>query len=154
MNSKILSTGMVMLILGLFLILAFWPFVGVSGEDLADDQVDLRYESYEEDDTVIVYGTITAVDEDPSYIGEILKNLAGGIPVELEDELIVILANQNSTDLEVGDDVYGRLTLNEGLGIEYWAHDEDLRSKRIIDYSSYGLVGVGIAFAAVGVIKD
>ncbi len=154
MNGKIISTGVAVLILGLFLVLAFWSFFGVSGEKLADDQVNKQYESYEEGETVIVYGIITGVDEYPDVVGDILESTVDGISVEMDEELIVIFANQNSTDLEVGDEVYGQLTLNEGLGIEYWVHDEDLSSKRIIDYSSYGLVGVGIAFVAMGVIKD
>ncbi len=154
MNKRILSTGIIVLIFGLFFALAFWPLFGVSGEELTDDQDGNQYESYEEGDTVIAYGTITAVDEYPDEIGDIIENIVGGIPVEIDDEFIVILADQDSTDLEVGEDVYGQLTLNEGLGIEYWAHDGDLRSKQTIDYFSYSLVGVGITLGAIGIIKD
>ena len=154
MNKDIFALGLVILIVGLFLTLAFWPLFGVSGRELADDQDGTEYESYAEGDTVLVYGTVTEVNEYPDIIGDILEELVGGVPVEIDDNLIIILANQNSTDLEVGDDVYGRLTLNEELGSEFWVHDGDLRSKAVLDYASYGLVGAGVAVTVVGVVKD
>jgi len=158
MNKDIFALGLVILIVGLFLTLAFWPLFGVSGRELADDQDGTEYESYAEGDTVLVYGTVTEVNEYPDIIGDILEELVGGVPVEIDDNLIIILANQNSTDLEVGDEVYGRVTLNEESGIiqdfEFWVHDGDLRSKTVLDYASYGLVGAGVAVTVVGVVKD
>ncbi len=111
MEKSILAVGGVLLIVGLFFTLAFWPLFGVSGSELADDQDGNQFESYDEGDTVLVYGTVTEVNEYPGWIGDILEELVGGIPVEIDDNLIVILGNQNSTDLEIGDEVYGRITL-------------------------------------------
>ena len=161
MNKDILALGLVILIAGLFLTLAFWPLFGVSGRELADDQevniidIFIEYESYSEGDTVLVYGTIS--DFYPDWAEELYDAIVG-VPVEIDDDLIIILANQNSTDLEVGDEVYGRVTLNEESGIiqdfEFWVHDGDLRSKTVLDYASYGLVGAGVAVTVVGVVKD
>ncbi|MFP4141859.1 MAG: hypothetical protein ACOCTN_05530 [Candidatus Natronoplasma sp.] len=152
MSKKTSVVGLALLILGMFLVLAFWPLFGVSGNELANDWDSNQYESYDEGDVVLVHGTITEVS--PEELGGITEELLGGISVEIDDDLYVILANQNSTDLEVGDEVYGTLTLNEGSLIEYWAHDGDMRNKRNIDYLSYGLIGAGIVITAVGVFKD
>jgi len=163
MSKNIASVGLILLIVGSFLALAFWPFFGVSAVELADDADGAQYRSYDEGDTELVYGSITDVimdgDEAPSPIGYLIEEFVNAVAVELDDDLVVIFAEESSTEFDVGDEVYGRLTLNEEESIfeeknEFWVHDGDMRSKDNIDYLSYGLIGAGIAVTGLGVIKD
>ena len=149
MDKRFLAGGGVLLIVGLFLTLAFWPIFGVSGSELAEDRDGLQYESYDEGDEVLVYGVITSIGEPPDWLDEEL-----GVFVQIDDEINLILTDVDSTDFEEGDEVYGRLRLNTILTYEYWELDDELNSKRTVDYLFYGITGAGLVIAIVGAVKD
>lgn len=156
MNKKTLSIGITILIIGMFLSVGFWPIFSVSAEGLADDY-DIgngEIESYEEGDTVLVQGTVTGLDEYPELLGDLFEETISGIPIELDDDFFIILEGQNSTELEKGDEVYGRISIEEELGIEYFLHDGDLNLKQTINLLFYSLSGAGAGVAAVGFWKD
>ncbi|MFP4609373.1 MAG: hypothetical protein ACLFNY_07325, partial [Candidatus Aenigmatarchaeota archaeon] len=109
------------------------------------------YESYDEGDEVLVYGTITDIGEPPEH----LEGL--GTHVEIDDELHLILDEDRSLDFEEGDEVYGTLKLKKTdlviMEYEYWELDGDFHSKNMVDYLFYGITGAGIVIVAVGAIK-
>ncbi len=147
MNKRIFATGLVLVVIGSFLAVAFWPIFGASPSQLSEDRVDLSYESYDVGDEVLVYGTIT-------FIGRPPQRLEGlGTYVEIDEEIGFILDSDDALDFEEGDHVYGRVTLNRFTMVEYWELDGSLRSKRLIDYTFFGVIGVGIATVVVGLIK-
>jgi len=148
MEKRIFAVGGFLLIVGLFLTLAFWPIFGVSGSELAEDREGFQYESYDEGDTVLVYGTITSIGEPPDWLEDL------GVFVQIDDEINLILTDVDFTDFEEGDEVYGTLTLNDTLTYEYWVLENDLRSKRTIDYLFYGIVAAGAVIIGFGAVKD
>ncbi len=153
MNRSLLSVGVVILLVGLFLMVAFWPMTGVDAKQLADDSEDWNYESYDEGDEVKVYGTITDINKGLSSTWE---NLGFGelIILELDGDLTVIVSGKEDIDFSEGDQVYGNFELETFLLGEYWNLEGELRSKTTLDYIFYGVTGIGIGVALVGVIKD
>ena len=148
MEKRILSGGGILLIVGLFLTLAFWPLFGISGSEIAEDREGLQFESYDEGDKVLVYGTITSIGETPDWLEDL------GVFIQIDNEINLILTDIDSTDFEVGDEVYGRLTLKDFAGIEYWEIEGDLSSKQTVDHLFYGIAASGAFIGAFGAIKD
>ncbi|MBS3817362.1 MAG: hypothetical protein KGY76_07355 [Candidatus Thermoplasmatota archaeon] len=157
MDKRIVSAGLVILIIGFFLVVAFWPIFGVSGSGLADDRKDNEYGSYDEGDEVLVHGTITEKSEPPEWL-DIIEDVEKRVYIEIDDDFSLILKGKNSTDFEVGDDVYCELKLKKGTFLtedyEYWEMEGDLSSKTLVDYLFYGITGTGIVIAVVGAVKD
>jgi len=143
MNKNIFAVGLVVLIVGLFLTLAFWPIFGVSGSGLAEKHEE---NDFEEGESVWVYGTITNINE----IGFLDITI-----LELDNELV--LWKEGESDFSEGDSVYGTVVyseLIEGIpGSSYWELEGDLRSKQIIDLLFYATLGAGIVIVAAGIIK-
>lgn len=154
MNRNLLSVGVVILLVGLFLMVAFWPLTGVSARDIASDHEGGDYGSYDEGDKVKVYGTIT--DINTADFSETWENVGAEdfIIVELDGDLTIFVSGRNETDFSEGDQVYGEIELETLLSLEYWNMDGDLRSKTTLDYIFYGVTGLGIGVALVGAIKD
>jgi len=153
MNRSLLSVGVVILLVGLFLMVAFWPMTGVDARQLADDSEDWDYESYDEGDEVKVYGTITDINKDLSSTWESL-GLGKLIILELDGDLTVVVSGKDGIDFSEGDQVYGNFELESFLLGEYWNLEDNLKSKTILDYIFYGVTGLGIGVALVGAIKD
>ncbi len=159
MNKKILTSGIVILVIGILLAVLFWPIFGVSGSELEDDQDGLVFESYSQDDTVLVYGTITEITETdfPDWFEEI--GIRNAIHVELDDGFSFVIHDEEGGDFSEGDSVYGNLILREesiafGIGrIEYWEMTGSLRSKRFVDILFYGTIIAGAVITGVGVVK-
>jgi len=148
MEKRFLAVGGVLLIVGLFLTLAFWPIFGVSGSELAEDRDGLQYESYDEGDEVLVYGTITDIFS--LDLGVISLTY-----VEIDDELVFSIHEEDDIDFSEGDSIYGRLTFGEVLAdITPWELHGNLRSKILVDYLFYGITGIGLVIAIVGAVKD
>ncbi len=158
MNKRILAVGLVILVVGLFISLAFWPLTGVSGEELAQDRDEDQYSSYGEDDTVKVYGEITGINKTgyPDWMKELgFEDL---VTVTLDNEFTLLIEGRSDIDFDVGDHVYGRIILRkaEVFGIdvlEYWELKGDLSNKRILTYGFYAVVIGGVAVSAAGVVK-
>ncbi|MGM0509783.1 MAG: hypothetical protein ACQESD_01465 [Thermoplasmatota archaeon] len=153
MNRNLLSVGVVILLVGLFLMVAFWPMTGVDAKQLADDSDNWNYESYDEGDEVKVYGTITDINKDLSSTWESL-GLGKLIILELDGDLTVAVSGKDDIDFSEGDQVYGNFELDTFLLGEYWHLEGELRSKTTLDYVFYGVTGLGIGVALVGAIKD
>ena len=160
MDKRILSAGLVILIVGIFLIVAFWPIFATNGKDLAEDQTDGQFESYDAGDTVMFTGTITDIGETnlPQWMRDLgLENM---VHIEIDGELSIVLVGTSSIDHSIGDDVYGKIVLQEqdilGMGTrEYWELEskDNLNSKQIINYVFYGITGVGVATTVAGAVK-
>lgn len=145
MDEKILGVGVVILLVGLFLVVAFWPLTAVSGDKLADDLDEGKYKSYDEGDKVTVYGTIT----DKSEFGNHLL-------IELDSDFTFLIEDKDSIDFSEGEDIYTEIYLKqeELLGnFEYWAMKGQLNNKRNLDYIFYAVLGGGAIISAAGLIK-
>ncbi|MFO7991941.1 MAG: hypothetical protein R6U61_06580 [Thermoplasmata archaeon] len=150
MDRRILSVGVVILAIGLFLVVIFWPLTGVTGDELMEDKKDGDYQSYTEGDKVKIYGTITDVRE----TNIIIENW---VTVEIDGDFTFVVPGEDSIDFEEGDTVYGELML-ETLGSgenawEYWELKGDLKSKQMMDLAFYGITGLGVAVTATGIVK-
>ncbi len=150
MDRRILSVGVVILVIGLFLVVIFWPLTGVTGDELVEDKNDGDYQSYTEGDKVKIYGTITDVRE----TNIIIENW---VTVEIDGDFTFVIPGEDSIDFEEGDTVYGELTL-EALRIgenvlEYWELKGELKSKQMMDLVFYGVTGLGVAVTATGIVK-
>ncbi|MFW6038107.1 MAG: hypothetical protein ACOC89_01035 [Candidatus Saliniplasma sp.] len=147
MDKKVFSIGVTILIIGTFLIFAFWPLTATSASELAEAKED-NYEDFEIGETVTVYGTITDIRE--LDIFEI-------IVVELNGDIEIIIEDQTSIEFSEGDMVYCDITRGELIeGFEtlgYWELEGELKSKRTLDFLFYGFAGIGIAVAAYGAAK-
>ncbi len=156
MDKTILSIGLVVLVIGLFLAFAFWPIFGVSGSELADNKDGPQYDSYDEGDQIMVYGTITNIGEYPDWMEMI--GMEERVHVEINEDFDLYVRGTDSIDYETGDDIFCRLTLQEedilGQAYEYWEMEGDLNSKRLVDYTFYGITGGGVALVAVAALKD
>ncbi len=98
MDKRVLSIGIVLLVIGIILIFAFWPLTAVGGRDISTDD-------YEVGDRVTIYGTIT----DITGIGEVVL-------VELDgDTDIIVEQSREEFDFEEGDVVYGEIRLSQEL---------------------------------------
>lgn len=164
MDKTILSIGLMFVVIGMFLVIAFWPVFGVSGSELHSDREDGIYESYEEGDEVWVYGTLTNVTFETERLPEWMRDLMEELDVddfayvEIDDEFELVVEGEESLDFDEGDQVYGRLNLRKEEAIfvewEYWELDGDLSSKRLIDFTFYGITGIGLATIAVSALRD
>ncbi len=150
MDRKVFSVGVTILLVGTFLIFAFWPLTATSASDLAEEKED-DYEDFDIGETLTVYGTITDIREFSIFDTNIMI-------VELDGDFDFVFEGQESIDFSEGDVVYGeiiRSELIEGLdNLGYWELEDELKSKRIVDLSFYALTGVGIAVAAYGAAKE
>ncbi len=164
MDKNVFAVGLVILVIGLFLSIGFWPIFGVSGSELAEDRDGLIYESYEDGDEVMVYGTLTNITFETAQLPDWVRDLMDELDVddfvyvEIDEELELVVEDEDSIDFDEGDQVYGSLTLikEEGIFIEreYWELDGNLSSKRILDILFYGTLGAGLAVTSVGFLKD
>ncbi len=138
MNKVLLYIGIVILVIGLILVVAFWPLTAVRGRDLSR-------EDYEIGDTVKFYGTITSID----YI-----ELLGVERIEIDGELEIYNAEER-TDRKEGDVVYGEVRYSQELfGIlNFWRLQGELNLKRNIDMIFYGISIAGVAVSAAGYSK-
>ncbi len=156
MNKRIFSIGLVIIIIGLFLAIAFWPLTGISGEQLSKKRTDQGYKGYGKGDKVKVYGTITDLEgtDLPSWAEDL--GLEDTVLVELDGNFTFIVKGSSQIQYSEGDSVYVNLALKEGVLTSYWQANskDDIKSKTTIDYIFYGLVGFGIAVAAVGADRE
>ncbi len=150
MEKKFFSIGVTLLLLGIFLIFAFWPITATSARALAEESDD-GYEEHETGETVRVYGTITDVTE---------ISLLNRVVVELDGELSIEIEGQEEIEYVEGEEVYGEIEHVDVISFEeldlfsYWRLEGELNSKRTIDFLFYGVAGAGIAVAAVGAVKE
>ncbi len=133
MEKKILSIGIVIFVVGLFLVVAYWPLTAVKGRDISTDD-------YEVGDKVTIYGTITRI----TGLGEMYF-------IQIDGELEIVKLD-GQTSMEEGDMIYGKIRCTQDI-IRYWRLEEDLKLKRNIDLLFYGITGVGVAVTTVGVVK-
>jgi len=148
MDNRIFSIGVTILLVGIFLIFAFWPITSISARDLAEESED-GYEDYDVGEKVTVYGTITDINQ-----------LGSLIFVELDGDFIFLIDGQDDIDFSEGDLIYCevvRSELIEGFddmgNIGFWELEGELKSKRLVDYVFYVFTGIGIAIAAYGAAK-
>ncbi|MFO8110670.1 MAG: hypothetical protein R6U17_09185 [Thermoplasmata archaeon] len=159
MNRNLFAVGIVILVIGLFLSLAFWPLFGTSAESLADDRTGLVYESYEEGDKVTVYGTITNIETTnyPEWMEEI--GISNVVYVELDDGFTFLIPDQTSTDFSEGDSIYARTTLEEegfilGWGrVQYWEQSGMIGNKLLLDVIFYITLALGVIITVAGTVK-
>lgn len=145
MDKKVFSIGVTILLIGTFLIFAFWPLTAISAQDLAEEKEN-DYDEYDIGEKVRVYGTITDVNE---------VGLLDIVVMELDGDMSIVIENQDEIEFDEGDVVYCEIKRSEVIeDFGYWELEDDISSKRIIDYVFYGVVGAGIAVAAVGAIKE
>ncbi|MGM0405796.1 MAG: hypothetical protein ACQEQM_06615 [Thermoplasmatota archaeon] len=149
MDKKVFSIGVTILLVGTFLIFAFWPLTATSARDLAEEKED-NYEDFEIGETLTVYGTITNIREFSIIDTNIMI-------VELDGDFDFLIEGKDSIDFSEGDVVYCDITRGELLegfdDLGYWELEDELKSKRTIDLLFYALTGVGIAVAAYGAAK-
>lgn len=159
MDKRLFFTGVAILLVGTLLIFAFWPLISSSAESVHEDRDGLLYDSYEQDDTIMIRGTITDIREDdyPDWMEDI--GFTDSVYVELDDNFSFVVSGQSSIDFSEGDLIYARFILREdsiafGIGtVEYWELDGEIRSKRTIDYIFYTIAGAGVIIAAAGAVK-
>ncbi len=157
MDKKFFFTGVIILLVGALFALAFWPLFGTSAESLGEDKDGRLYESYDEDDTIMVYGTITEILEEdyPNWMKDI--GFTDSVHVELNDNFSFVVSGQTSIDFSEGDLIYAPLILREDkliVTIEYWELHGEIRSKRTIAYLFYMISGAGVVIAATGAVKE
>ena len=133
MNKILLSIGVVILVLGLILVVAFWPLTAVRGRDLTT-------EGYEVGDKVTIYGTITRITQ----LGDLEL-------IQIDGELEIV-KTEGRTSMQEGDVIYGELRYSQTL-VRYWRIEGDLKPKMHIDLIFYGITGVGVAVSAAGAVK-
>ncbi|MFW6040356.1 MAG: hypothetical protein ACOC85_00795 [Thermoplasmatota archaeon] len=161
MDKRLLSIGLVVLIVGIFLLVAFWPIFTVSAEELADDRDGGQFQSYDEGDTVRFVGDITDIGETnlPEWMREI--GLEDMVHIEIDGKLSLVLIGETDIDFKEGDQIYGTITLQEqelpfGAGTrEFWKIEskDEISSKRSLDYIFFAITGLGIAVTAAGAVK-
>ncbi len=136
MDKKLLSLGVVILIVGLFLVLAYWPMTAVRGRDLS-------LTDYEVGDTVKVYGTITRIY---TFLGQEI--------IEIDGELDIVNVDSNTSRKE-GDVVYGEVRYTqELLGLlNFWRLQGELGLKRNFDMIFYGIALAGVVVGTAGAVK-
>lgn len=131
MNKGLLSAGIVIIILGLFLALAFWPMVAVRGRGLSAADHDAG-------DKVTVYGTITRI----TSMGIVEF-------IQLDGELEIVNDGER-TNRKEGDVVYCELRLSS---LNIWMLNGDIRLKRNIDIPFYLISILGVGISAAGAVK-
>ncbi len=159
MNRNIFVVGVVVLIIGIVLTLAFWPLFGVRASTLEEDREGLIYDSYSRDDKILVHGTITdiRIDDFPDWMEEI--GFSKAVHVELDDEFEFIIRDETDIKFSEGDSVYGRMVLREeaiifGIGrFEYWELSGSIGSKQMVDIVFYITTGLGLVITVAGYIK-
>ncbi len=142
MEKKILSIGLVILVIGLFLMITFWPLFGTSAAEAAEKEEKNEFDDRE---SLRVYGTITEMIE----IGDLTI-------IELDGELIIWGEGVIGRELSEGDSVYGDIVHNSFAGdyIAHWEIDGEIHSKTTIDYIFYSTIGIGVAIIAVSIVRD
>ncbi|GEM_PF-2564439 len=150
MNRNIFVVGVVVLIIGIVLTLAFWPLFGVRASTLEEDRDGMIYESYSRDDKITIYGRITNMGETPNFLEDL--GLSNVVYIELDDSFEFVLTG-DEIDFSEGDSIYGSFILRRTLGFEYWELSGSLGNKQVIDIVFYIVTGSGLVITVAGYVK-
>ncbi|MFW5928503.1 MAG: hypothetical protein ACOCSL_04785 [Thermoplasmatota archaeon] len=158
MDKRLSSIGFVLLIIGILLIVAFWPVYGTSARDI--EKKDGEFKEFDSGDKVTVHGTITQIKESdfPSYIENL--GVEDNVLFELDGNIWVIVKGKNSIHFQEGEEVYCIVVLQEvesfGNSYEYWqlGKDQDIHLKNNLNYVFYFIAGTGTVISSAGFVKE
>ena len=158
MDKKISSIGFILLIIGIILIVAFWPIYGVNARDIK--KKDGNFKDYETGDKATVHGTITEikVNDFPSYLENI--GVDDNVLFELDGNVWILAKNQNSFDFQEGEKIYCDVVLQEEESIagsyEFWQLDsnKNIGLKNNLNYVFYFIAGTGTVISSAAFVKD
>jgi len=158
MDKRISCIGLVLLVVGIILIVSFWPIFGENANDIKKS--DGKYKGYDVGNEVTVHGTITEIKEN-DFPGLLEKfGVNDNVLFELGGNIWILVNNESSIDFQEGEEVYCEVTLNKDESIsgsfEYWVlgSNEEIRLKDRLDYIFYFIAGIGTAISSAGFIKD
>ncbi len=158
MDKRISCVGLVLLVVGIILIVSFWPIFGENANNIKKN--DGKYKGYDVGNEVTVHGTITEIKENefPRLLEKFGVN--DNVLFELGGNIWILVNNESSIDFQEGEEVYCKVTLNKDESIsgsfEYWVlgSNEEIRPKDKLDYIFYFIAGIGTAISSAGFIKD
>lgn len=160
MQRNIFAAGFVIFILGLFLVLAFWPIFATSAGTLYEDRSGLVYQSYDRGDKVTAHGTITNISTTgfPGWMEDMgFRNV---VYVELDDGFAFLIPDRTEIKFSEGDQIYARLTLVEeslvlGWGrIQYWELSGTMGNKQMVNLVFFITLALGAVVTVAGAVKD
>lgn len=160
MDKKISSIGIIILVIGIILILTFWPLFGVKAMDIDRKDNGFEFKQYDIGDKITIHGTITdiKVNDFPNYYEEI--GVEDNVLFELSGNVWILIENEDSFNFKIGKDVYCDIILEDqdifGSTFEYWTLDskDDINLKNNLNYMFYFIAGTGTVIAAVGFVRE
>ncbi len=158
MDKRLSSIGFVLLIIGIILIVVFWPLFGTSARDV--NKKDGKFKDYNAGDKITIHGTITEINENdfPSYIENI--GVDDNVLFELDGNIWILVKDKNSIDFKEGEEVYCDVVLQEGESFgnsyEYWqlGKNKDIRLKNNLNYVFYFIAGTGTVISSAGFVRE
>ncbi len=150
---RLAIVGVVIALVGLLLVVAYWPLTSVSGAQLRADESGGGYTGYSVGATATIHGKIDNVSYLP-LLGTTVLGIDSGDP---NNPVPVYVEGDARPVVTPGEAVYMRATLEPAiLGIEYWqvSTPSDIHAAWPIDYAFYGAVGLGVVLVVVDAVRS
>lgn len=157
MRNEKLVLGVVVLLVGLFLLVGFWPLFAHDGRELLAAREGNGYAGYAPGDGILFRGRatdVTFVADNPLFGAVTFVTVEDGDP---DEETIIVIRGDARGRVAEGRDFFAGLTLREGrvfslFVIEYWeaAGPEAVQSPLLVDGFFAGLVLLGAALVLLG----
>ncbi len=144
--------GVVIALVGLFLVVAYWPLTSVSGPQLRADESSGGYTGFTVGDMVTIHGRVDNVSY-VAFLGATVLGIDSGDP---NHPVPVYVQGDARPALTPGEEVYMRATLQPAaFGIEYWqvSTPSDIHPAWPIDYAFYGTMGLGVVLVVADAVR-
>ncbi len=153
---RLAIVGAVIAILGLLLVVAYWPLTSVSGTQLRADESGGGYTGFAVGDTVTIHGNVDNVSYMP-LLGTTVLGIDSGDP---NNPVPVVVQGDARPAVTPGEEVYMQATLESGglaalLGIQYWqvSSPSNIHAAWPIDYAFYGALGLGVVLVVADSLR-
>lgn len=154
---RLAIVGIVIAVVGLLLVVAYWPLTSVSGAQLRADESGGGYTGFAVGDVVTIHGNVDNASYLP-LLGTTVLEISSGDP---NNPVPVLVQGDARPVVTPGEEVYMRATLESGalgsiLGIEYWqvSTPSDVHAAWPINYAFYGALGLGVVLVVADALRS
>ena len=154
---KMLGIGVLIAVVGVVLLLAFWPLTSVSGAQLLNAQQGNDYPTYADGTQITIHATVADM-----HSGSFLGSSYTFLDLQTNDpnhNVTVYVQGDASGSVSAGETVYMTAVLHRvtllGASLAYWEvpTPQDIHPSLPVDASFAGISLAGVVVAAVGALR-
>lgn len=147
---KLAVAGLILTIVGILLVVGFWPLTSVSPSQLLAAHSNGSYAGYAVGTRITIHGQVMDASY-ADYFGAPLTrlDLNSGDP---NNPVSVYVQGDARGAVTPGETVYMSAVLEQVFGVEYWqvSTPTDVHAAWPVDYGMYGLTVLGVVMVGVG----